>query len=307
MKILITGAGGMLGSDLSKALHPFFEVVGAGWHPAPHLAGISYKTVDLSDASAVRALIETEKPGLIFHAAAMTNVDACELDRDLALKGNLHITRHVVDSANQAGALVVFFSTDYVFDGDKKGEYLETDLPSPRSIYGESKYFAETYLQDHADKYAIIRVSWLYGVQGRSFPRTILEKAPGQQRFEVVNDQTGRPTYTRDLAAIFAELLKRNPAVFEAWNKEIFHLGNQGQTSWAGFADYILKQAGYLEAVVASITSSQLARPAKRPHNSILSLKKAEERMKIRFRPWQEAFLDFLKEFNDRKKDRGAV
>ena len=307
MKILITGAGGMLGSDLSKALHPFFDVLGAGLHAAPHLAGIPYKTADLSDSSVTRALIDTEKPDLIFHAAAMTDVDACERDRDLALKGNLQITRHIADSANQSGAFVLFFSTDYVFDGEKRGEYKEEDLPGPRSVYGESKYFAETYLQEHADKYAIIRISWLYGFHGRSFPRTILERAPRQQRFEVVSDQVGRPTYTRDLAAVFAGLLKRNPAVFEQWNKEIFHFGNQGKASWAEFARYILKQAGYPEAVVTPITSLQLGRPAQRPPNSVLCLKKSGERMKVDLRPWQEAFLDFLEEFRSREHSRGTA
>lgn len=307
MKILITGAGGMLGSDLSKALNPLFDVVGAGAHAAPHLTGIRYKTADLSDSSETRAWIEAEKPDFIFHAAAMTNVDACELDRDSALKGNLHMTRHVVDSANQIGAFVLFFSTDYVFDGDKKGEYSETDLPGPRSIYGESKYFAETYIHENADKYAIIRVSWLYGFHGRSFPRTLLEKAPSQQNFEVVSDQVGRPTYTKDLAAIFADLLKRNPAVFEQWNKEVFHFGNQGTASWAEFAQFIFKQAGYLDAIVTPISSAQLARPAQRPHNSVLSLKKAEERLGIHFRPWQEAFPDFLREFRAQEPGRGAA
>ncbi len=302
MKVLITGAGGMLGTDLAKALSPFSDVTGAGITPAPHLQ-ISYDQTDLSDRSATKDLISSQKPGLIFHAAAMTNVDACESARDLAIQGNVDVTRHVVDSANEAGAFVVFFSTDYIFNGEKNGEYLENDPPCPLNVYGDSKVLAEKYVRENASDYWIVRLTWLYGFHGKSFPRTILERAPRQKKFEVVNDQVGRPSYTKDVAEAFAGLFKKNPAGFKPWNREIFHFANQGTVSWADFARTVLKLAGE-ESEVVPISSFQLDRPARRPHNSVLSLTKAREKLGIEFRPWQEALADFLKEFRMQEYSR---
>lgn len=306
-KILITGAGGMLGTDLSSALAPFFDVVGAGLSAsAPHLK-IPYRAVDLSDPEAAQALIQTEKPALIFHAAAMTDVDGCERNHDLAIKGNLEVTRQVVAGANSTGAFLVFFSTDYVFEGSKDGEYSEDDLPRPLNSYGESKRFAEIYIQENSKHYVIIRLSWLYGFNGKSFPRTLLERTPQQKKFDVVNDQTGRPTYTRDLAGAFAGILKDNPRAFEKWDAQIFHFANEGSATWAQFAEYIFKQAGHEEAMVTPISSDQLGRPAKRPRNSVMALGKAQRLMGVRFRPWQDAFLDFLREFQQQECNKGAV
>ncbi len=145
----------------------------------------------------------------------------------------------------------------------------------------------------------MIRLSWLYGIHGKSFARTILERAPRQKHFEVVSDQVGRPTYTRDLTAALAGLLKRDPDIFEKNNQEIFHFGNDGTVSWADFAAHILKTAAYDDAMVTAIPSTRLDRPAKRPHNSVLSLQKTRGRLGVHLRPWQDAFLDFLHEFRE--------
>ncbi len=301
MKILITGAGGMLGTDLSAALEKHFEVSGAGLSPADRRR---YHQLDLSVPQNAESVISRERPSIIFHTAAMTDVDGCENRRDEALKANVEMTRHLTDSANRAGALFIFFSTDYVFDGKKKGEYTEEDKPAPASFYGETKWMAEKYIQQNARKYAILRISWLYGLWGKSFPRTILERARTQTRFDVVDDQIGRPTYTKDLAGALRDVLVKDPMAFEKNANQIYHLSNQGSASWAAFAEYLLKEGGFSTAKVTPITSDRLNRAAKRPANSLMSLRKAEEKLGIKMRPWQDAAKDFIVELKNENKVR---
>ena len=185
----------MLGTDLCRELSAqSFSVTGVGLAPAEHLK-VPYFQMDLSAAgNPFEELLRSEQPDLIFHTAAQTDVDKCEQNPELARKGNLELTRYVADASKKINALLFFFSTDYVFDGNKKGEYLEEDIPNPKSCYGESKFFAERYIHENLSHYVIMRLSWLYGIWGKSFPRSILERAQYQSRFEVVSDQMGRPT-----------------------------------------------------------------------------------------------------------------
>ena len=227
----------------------------------------------------------------------MTNVDGCEQDRDQAIRLNDQMTQTVAKVCKSAGAFLIFFSTDYVFDGTKKGEYREDDPIHPLNVYGESKARGEQQVREHAGAYAIFRVSWLYGVHGKSFPRTILEKAKQQSVFEVVNDQIGRPTFTKDLAAAFRDLLVNGSDSLKKMKGQIFHLANAGACSWAEFAAAILSHAGYDKVEVKPITSEQLTRPAKRPKNSVLNLSKAERVLGLKLRPWQEAMVEFINEF----------
>ena len=304
MKILITGAGGMLGSDLAAILGPQFSCVGAGRNPAPHLQ-IPYRQQDLTFPGAIAKILLEEKPDLVFHAAAMTQVDDCERNREMAMLLNYQMTRDIVTACNAAGAFLIFFSTDYVFDGKKKGEYLEDDPVHPGNIYGESKALAENFIRETAEHYTIFRVSWLYGRRGKSFPRTLLERAGSQKVFEVVSDQTGRPTYTRDLAKAVQSLLLRGPEILETIDHQIFHLANEGAVSWAGFAERILKAGKYPESQVIPVTSGQLKRPARRPENSVLSTKKAESILKLQLRSWQEALTDFIAEITPELRPAG--
>ncbi len=293
MKIFITGASGMLGTDLVKIFSSRHEVTGAGRRPA-HFPG--YYTADLSRPGAAHELISKIKPAVIFHAAAWTDVDGAESKKQEALIGNFEMTRLVADAANDAGARIVLFSTDYVFDGKKAGEYTEDDATCPANFYGETKLLAENYVQQNARKFVIFRISWLYGLAGKSFPRTILERAKNQKKFDVVNDQTGRPTYTADVAQALAGALDRDPG-FEKTGNQLYHLGNRGKASWFDFAAYILKQAGHADAEVAPMGSEKLNRPANRPANSVLALGKAEAKLGISMRGWQESVSDFINEF----------
>jgi dTDP-4-dehydrorhamnose reductase len=296
MKILITGAGGMLGTDLVHALKGPFAIIGIGRSPAPHLE-TGYRQCDLSLPGNALQVFKEEKPQIVFHSAAMTNVDGCELDPTQAILLNEQMTQYVVEAANAVDAFVIYFSTDYVFDGKKPSEYLENDPVQPLNVYGKTKLLGENVVKKTAKKFAIFRVSWLYGLRGKSFPRTILEKAKQQDVFEVVNDQMGRPTFTQDLAGAFRDLFTRDPEALEKMNGQIFNLGNGGFCSWAQFALFVLRQAGYEKAVVKPISSDQLTRPAMRPKNSVLSLEKSMELLGVRLRPWEQAGAEFVKEF----------
>jgi dTDP-4-dehydrorhamnose reductase len=298
MKILITGAGGMLGSDLARFFQGTFPTVGVGRRAAPHLS-LPYFQQDLSDTEALEKLVAREKPDLIFHAAAMTNVDGCEREPERARKDNVEVTKNVVQASNRAGALLVFFSTDYVFDGSKDGEYEEQDIPRPLNIYGETKYQAEQTIRGEAKRFVIFRLSWLYGLHGRSFPRAILEKASQTDRLEVVSDQIGRPTYTADAARALFQLISRNKNILTTAAGEIFHLANEGITSWASFAETILHLAKKDHVKVEPIPSHELKRDARRPRNSVLCLKKSQEFLGLRLRSWKEAISDFIREFQE--------
>ena len=173
MKVLITGSGGMLGTDLALKLASKYEVAGVGRRPVSHLR-IPYHTVNLSNSKTTLEFILDLKPEAILHAAAMTEVDLCETERRAALEENLETTRHVTDAANRLKALVIYFSTDFVFDGQKSGPYTEEDVPHPLSVYGQTKLLAEKYLRLRGRRYFILRTSWLFGAYGNNFPKKIL-------------------------------------------------------------------------------------------------------------------------------------
>lgn len=299
MRILITGAGGLLGSDLTNVLSREHEITAVTHRPATHL-NVASRQADFSISGSAAAIINEIKPELLFHCAAMTQVDACETSREQALKLNVGVTQEIIQTCNQTGTFPVFFSTDYVFDGKKMGEYDESDTQAPLNIYGETKFLAEKEIIKNAVHFAVFRISWLYGLNGTCFPKTILEKSKTQKLFEIVSDQTGRPTFTRDIARFFLQLL-RQPDCIKKLDRQFFHLGNEGSVSWADFAKYLFEKTDS-SAQVKPIPSSQLNRPAKRPQNSVLSLNKVKKVFNLPLRTWQEAAEDFLREYQMSKK-----
>jgi dTDP-4-dehydrorhamnose reductase len=209
---------------------------------------------------------------------------------------NVVATQNVVDLANATGSHVVTFSTDYVFDGKKGNEYEEDDLPAPLNYYGETKRSAEEYVQKNCTRYTLCRISWLFGMYGTSFPRTILEKAGQVKSFEIVADQVGRPTYTKDLA----EALKRvflNEKNDRILYQQIFHLGNSGYSSWAEYAEFVLKCSNGVRPEVKSISTPANHRPAERPKFSVLALEKSKRILGVHMRPWKEAVEEFVHEY----------
>lgn len=294
MKILVTGAGGMLGSDLVSVLCEKHGVVGGGRRPAPHLK-IPYQVVDLTDAAKTERWIEKEKPEVILHAAAMTKVDLCETNRSEALAGNLETTRSVTEACNRIGAPVFFFSTDFVFDGTQEGSYAEDAPPCPINVYGESKLLAERYLLLRGKRFFILRTSWLYGKEGDNFPKKVLRQAETGKPFRMVSDQYGNPTYSRDLADAVSQMLQ----VLETEKKkenQIYHVANAGSVSRYELALAILKKRKLPVDFVTPIPSAEVRFPARRPQNSVLSTEKLKSDFGIQLRGWEEALAAYLKE-----------
>ncbi len=307
MKILITGAGGMLGTDLTNALKQDFEIIGLERRPVTHLT-VPYDICDLTQARKTRDAILSHRPEVIIHTAAMTDVDYCEEHHDEALENNVAATESVVNAASEIDAPVIFFSTDYVFDGNKKGEYEETDAPNPLSFYGKTKRMGEEYILRAAKSALIFRITWLFGVWGRCFPKAILRQAAEVKNMTVVNDQTGRPTWSWDVAQAMRELLLNKKELFlsQSAAREIFHLGNSGSVHWADYARFILKGSGLTGIKVKNIPSDQLKRPAPRPTNSVLSLKKSKKVLGLSLRSWEEATLEFLPKLKEELAAREA-
>ena len=250
VRVLITGANGQLGHDLVAAFdEPHHQVIAT-----------NHASMDVANRDATLAAICEAEPDVVIHGAAWTAVDACEGDPDRAFAVNAFGTRNVMEGARRVGAHVVYVSTDYVFDGTKDDPYREWDPPQPRSVYGASKLGGEREI-DAAS--AIVRTSWVCGAHGNNFVKTMLRLAGERDTWGVVDDQRGCPSFTPDLAAAIKRLaIGRLPGTF--------HLSNQGQTTWYGFACAILEAAGLDPARIKPITTADYPTPAARPANSVL-------------------------------------
>lgn len=252
MKILITGAGGMLGRALRETLSPEHDV-----------AAVGRGELDFTDLGLTLAALARAKPQVVIHAGAWTDVDGCERDPDRAWRVNALGSRNVAVACQEAGAACCYVSTDYVFDGEKPDPYTEFDVPNPISCYGASKLAGERYVQTLAPRHWIVRSSWLFGPGGKNFVKTLLAKARAGQELRVVDDQVGSPTYTGDLARVIARLVS-GP------HYGVWHGTNSGSCSWYRFAGAILETAGLGGVRLEPIGSKDLQRPAPRPRNSVL-------------------------------------
>ena len=253
VKLLITGASGQLGTDLVlSAQMSGHQVVAA-----------SHNDLDITDKSQVGRVVGEANVDAIIHAAAWTAVDACESDSQKAMAVNRDGTANIVSVAREYGARVIYISTDYVFDGTKSTPYIESDLPNPQSVYGASKLAGEQQLDLTTDQ--IVRISWVCGEHGANMVNTILRLAATNPTLTFVDDQIGSPTFTSDAAPMIIEMATARLA-------GIWHVTNQGSTSWFGFARDVLTCAGLdADRVIATTTKLlQPARPAKRPTNSVL-------------------------------------
>ncbi len=253
VKVLITGAAGQLGTDLAlSANHAGLEVVGT-----------THADLDITDKEQVARKIASVSPEAIIHAGAWTAVDACESDPQKAMAVNRDGTANIVSAARAVGARVIYISTDYVFDGTKKTPYIESDIPNPQSVYGASKFAGEQQLDLVQD--AVVRISWVCGEHGANMVKTILRLAATSQTLTFVDDQIGSPTFTSDAAPAIVDLAVSSRA-------GIWHLTNQGSTSWFGFAQDVLRAAELDPNRVQPIATADLRpqRPAKRPANSVL-------------------------------------
>ena len=253
MRILVTGAGGQLGTDLMLA---------GGRH---EMVAAPHSILDVGDRDQVLAAVTSLAPDLIIHAAAWTAVDACESDPERAFRVNAFGGRNMAEAARLSGAHLVAVSTDYVFDGTKEDAYHEWDEPRPMSVYGHSKLAGEREITELLPGAAIARTSWVCGAHGSNMVKTVLRLAGGEGTLRFVDDQRGCPTFTEDLAVMLLQLaISRRPGVF--------HVTNQGPTTWYRFARDVLAAAGQDPDRVEPIRTSELdpPRPAPRPANSVL-------------------------------------
>lgn len=285
----------MLGTELVSQLGSKHDLVGVGRRPAGHLK-IAFHVENVADFQGMRRLVQAERPRIVLHAAAMTEVDPCESDRKQALTDNFESTRCVTETANAVGALVVYFSTDFVFDGKKSKPYTEEDIPRPLSVYGETKLLGERYLRLRGKRFFILRASWLFGKHGDDFPKKVLRQAEAGRSFRMVTDQVGNPTFSRDLAEAVAKMIDVLRERGEGKENQIYHMANQGSVSRFELAKFILKRKNYPVELVQPILSDEVLRPAGRPKNSCLSTDKLKKDFGIQLRSWQEAMEAYLQD-----------
>lgn len=275
MRVTIFGATGLLGHALVRE-----------WK-SDEVTGLGSKDADIRDPRQVLAAVQSTQPEWIVLAAAYTDVDGCEGNRELAFAVNCTGAVNVAQAAKACGSRLLFLSTDYVFDGLSTTPY-EADHPrAPQTVYGKSKADAEEQLSQISPDCCIARTSWLFGAGGKCFPDTILRIAATKPEIDVVDDQRGRPTYAPDLARAIIQLCRRQAT-------GIVHLTNAGDCTWFEFAREIIRDAG-VNTVVRPTTSDKFVRPAKRPNYSVLSAK-SRGKYGIDMPHWQEAVQVYLSE-----------
>ncbi len=274
-KVLVTGACGMLGTDLCAALSR------AGWQ----VVAADVAEFDITDRGATYAFVQECSPAVIVNCAAYTAVDQAERNRDLAFRVNRDGARNLAAAAAAIGTPVLHMSTDYVFDGTKAGAYTEEDQPNPQSVYGESKLAGERAVREALAEHYIVRTAWLYGIHGKSFPQTMLRLAQEGRPIRVVNDQRGCPTYTEHLAEALIAIIARP-------NYGICHAVNSGSCTWYELACEVLRSAG-VEAEVVPITTAEYPTPARRPANSVLDTSRLEQVYGISLPDWRAGVAAF--------------
>jgi len=226
------------------------------------------------------------KPHVVIHAAAMTDVDGCELSPEQAFFVNEQGTRYVAQGAEKSGAVFVYISSDYVNDGTKSEFYVETDMPCPINVYGQSKLAGEQATREHVKRWLIVRTSWVYASHKKNFVTSVLEWAKSQPALRLVSDKIGSPSYALDIVRTTRSLLDR-----EAWNS-LYHVSGEGSCTWEEYGREILKIAG-LKKDITAITFEQLKLPARRPNNSVLRNAKLAKAGLV-MRPWKVALQEFL-------------
>ncbi len=286
--LLILGREGQVGWELERCVVSLGKVIAVGLHTAP-------LSVNLADKAAVRDLVRSVKPDWILNAAAYTAVDRAESEPDLALAVNGEAPGVLAEEARRGGAVLVHYSTDYVFDGTANRPYVETDQTSPLNVYGQTKLAGERAIQAVGERYLIFRTTWVYGARGHNFLLAIQRLARERDELRIVADQIGAPTWSRFLAQTTAHVV----AVLERNRDRIdevaglYHVTNVGQTSWHGFAEAIVAHMRERHALgakrVLPIATEDYPTPARRPKYSILDNTKAEQTFGISCPTWEKA------------------
>ena len=286
MRVLVTGAKGQLGSDLLCELSKRnIESV-----------GIDIEDLDITDAAATKKVIEDinnkAKLDAIIHCAAYTAVDAAEDNEALVTKINAEGTKNIAEVAKTLDVTMMYISTDYVFDGEGKRPWEPDDKRAPLNVYGMAKYNGELYVEELVKKYFIVRISWVFGLHGNNFIKTMLRLGKERGAVSVVNDQIGSPTYTPDLSRLLADMI-----LTDKYGR--YHATNEGLCSWYDFAVEIFKQAN-LDVAVTPVSSDAFPVKAKRPHNSRMDKSKLTENGFKLLPTWQDALGRYLLELGEK-------
>ncbi|WP_411335071.1 dTDP-4-dehydrorhamnose reductase [Metabacillus indicus] len=276
--MLITGAGGQLGKELSRQLLQNHQVT-----------ALTKSDLDVANKEEVLKVICQKKPEMIIHTAAFTDVEQCESNRRKAFEVNWRGTAAVARAAETVQARLIYISTDYVFDGKKKAPYTEDDPPYPLSIYGLSKLYGEKCVLDYK-RGTVIRTSWLFGHEGKNFLKAILRQVNENKILRVVEDQIGSPTYVKDLAEIILKLDKKTTG--------IYHVSNTGACSWYEFAKAIVREAEVNPGKVIPVSTDFYGTIAKRPAYSVMAHHALKREGFDPLRSWQDALKEFFNKEN---------
>ena len=281
MRVIVTGAGGQLGFDIIKQLEKNGD--------EPFAADLP--EVDITDNACIEAFFDKVKPEAVIHCAAYTNVDGAESDKEFCRAINRDGTLNVAKAAQKHGAKLVYISTDYVFDGEGT-EPFETDSPkAPCNHYGVTKLEGEVAASENCGKCFIVRISWVFGINGKNFVKTMLRLAKEREELTVVCDQTGSPTYTPDLSELICEMIKTE-------KYGVYHATNENYCSWAEFAAEIMRLAGEKTKIIP-VASSEYKTVAVRPLNSRMSKASLDNAGFRRLPTWQDALGRFLDELSE--------
>ncbi len=295
MKILLIGKNGQVGHELQRALAPLGTVIPLG-----------RDDMNLSDADSIRRVIREIKPNLIVNAAAYTAVDRAESEPELAMAINGIAPGIMAEEAKRIGAVIVHYSTDYVFDGTKEIPYSENDTPNPLSVYGKTKLAGERAIQQAGVPHYIFRTSWVYAARGHNFVRTILRLARERHELKIVDDQVGAPTWARAIAEITAQVLTAHGDHSDRVREKngLYHLTAAGAVSWFGFAGAILAEAkanrpGTTVPALIPISTAEYPLPARRPANSLLDNSKLTAAFGLTPPPWSAMLKACMREISD--------
>lgn len=271
MNVLVTGAGGQLGYDILKELYS----------RNIKFLGVDKQDFDITDYDAVQKCIKTYMPDVVIHCSAYTAVEKAEDEPEICRKVNVYGTENIAKVCKEINAKLLYISTDYVFSGIGTQYYKPEDEQKPKNVYGQTKLDGERVVKKLLDKYFIVRTSWVFGINGNNFVKTMLQLGKNRKEIDVVADQIGSPTYTVDLAILLCNMI-------ETEKYGIYHATNEGVCSWAEFAESIFEIAG-LDIKVNYVTTKQYPTKAKRPKNSRLSKEKLIENGFDKLPSWKDA------------------
>lgn len=279
MKVLVTGVKGQLGYDVMGELE-------RRGHDA---VGVDIDEMDITDAAQVKEVLEDCAPDVVIHCSAYTAVDRAEDEPDICRKVNAEGTKNIAEVCAGLDCKLIYISTDYIFSGDGETPWQPDDKADPLNVYGQTKYEGEEEIKSRLNKYFIVRISWVFGINGSNFVKTMLRLGKENGAVNVINDQIGSPTYTYDLAGLLVDM-----AESESYGQ--YHATNEGICSWYEFAKEIFRAAGMDEVKVTPVSSAEFSAKAKRPHNSRMSKEELVENGFNRLPSWQDAVGRYVEE-----------